>query len=168
MTEATGLLVVVGFLAAAVGSVPLAILAVVLARHRPFPGALVRALAAAAVVVAVLAGAVATVTPAAGAAVAVVGAALGVVLWVVPLVVARRLLARAAGDPDRALRNATLGLPVSMAVAVALVFGDFGRYNVTFSTGPEAVLRWSALAVVVLLGPTAAGALVGATVGTRE
>jgi hypothetical protein len=160
VTEATGLLVVVGFLAAAVGSVPLAVLAVVLARHRSFAGALIRALAATAVVVAVLAVAVATVTPAAGAT-------LGLVLWVVPLVVARRLLARTAGDPDRALRNATLGLPVSMAVAVALAFGDFGRYNVTFSTGPEAVLRWSALAVVVLLGPTAAGALVGATVGTR-
>lgn len=168
VSPATGLLLVVGFLTAAVGSVPLAVVAVALARRRPFSAGLVRALAATGVLVAVLAGAVATVTPAAGVAVAVVGAVLGAVLWVVPLAVARWFLVRRGVGSERALRSATLGLPVSMAVAVAIAFGGFGRYNITFSTGLEAVLRWTALVAVVLFGPTVVGAVADATTGPSE
>lgn len=151
-----GLVVVLGFLAAALGAVPLALAAVLLARRvQPFSRALKYAGSGVAVLVVGFAAVVATVTPEAGVVVAVVAAVLGTVLWVLPLLVARWLLVRRGTDPERALRNATVGLPVALLVSLLVVFGDFTRYNITFLTGIEAFLAWTALALVVCFGPAA-------------
>lgn len=153
-----GLLVVFGFLAAAVGSVPLALAAVLLARRvRPFSRALTYAGAGVGVLVVVVAVGVAVISPEAGAIVAVLAAVTGVVLWVVPLFVARTMLAWRGVDAQRALRHATVGLPVALLVSLVVVFGDFSRYNITFLTGSEAAVAWTVLALVVFLGPTAVG-----------
>lgn len=155
---AVSLLVVVGYLAAAVGAVPLALAAFLIARRwRPFARALAYAGAGVGVLLVALSAAVATLTPEAGVTVAAVGAVLGAVLWVLPLAVGRWLLVRQGVDRERALRLVTAGLPVALLASLPLVFGDFTRYNVTFLTGAEAVLAWTALALVVLFGPAAVG-----------
>jgi len=107
--------------------------------------------------VVVFAGVVATITPEAGVIVAVAAAVLGTVLWVLPLLLARELLVRRGTEPERALRDATVGLPVALFVSLFVVFGDFIRYNITFLDGIEAVLAWTTLALVVVLGPAAVG-----------
>lgn len=163
---AVGLLVVIGFLLAAVGAVPLALAAFLLSRRvRPFARALGYAGAVIAVLVVALSAAVATFAPGAGGVVATVAAVLGVVLWALPLAVARWVLVRRGIDPERALRLATVGLPVALLASLPLVFGDFTRYNITFLTGVEAVLAWTALALVVLLGPAAVGLAVARSRG---
>jgi len=159
---AVGPPVVIGCLVAAAGSVPLALAAPLLScRVRPFSRAPSLAGGAVAVLVVVPAAVVATITPEAGVVVAVVAAVLGAVVWVVPLLVARWLLVRRNVEPERALRNASVGLPVALLASLLVVFGDFSRYNVTFLTGVEAVLAWTALALVVFLGPAAVGLAVG-------
>lgn len=157
--DPAGLVVVVGFVVAAVGSVPLAAVSFALARGgRRFSRAVVTAgVGLGTLAIGGTAVVAASVTAGAGLVVVTVGALLGLVLWAVPLVVARRLLVGRGVDPERALREATLGLPVAMLASLAIAFGDFGRYNITFLTGIEAVVAWSALAVVVLLGPAAVG-----------
>lgn len=153
-----GLVVVVGFLAAAIGAVPLSLVAILLARRvQPFSRALVYAGGGVAALVVGLAVVVVIITPAAGVAVVAVAAVLGTVLWGLPLLVARELLVRRGMDRERALRNATVGLPVSLFVSLFVVFGDFTRYNITFLDGIEAVLAWTTLALVVVLGPAAVG-----------
>lgn len=156
--SAVGLVVVFGFLAAVLGAVPLSVAAFVLARRvRPFSRALLYAGGGAAALVVVTGVGVATITPEAGAVVAVIAAVAGLVLWVAPLLVARWVLVRRGVDPERALRDATVGLPVVLLASLVVVFDDFDRYNITFLTGVEAVLAWTALALVVLLGPAAVG-----------
>lgn len=160
MTDAgsVGILVVVGFLVAAGGSVPFALAAFLLARRvRPFSRALSYAGSGVAVLVLLVAVVVTLIATEAGIVVVAVAAVLGVVLWVVPLLLARWLLVRRGTAPDRALRNATLGLPVALLASLLIVFGDFSRYNITFLSGTEAVLAWTALAIVVFLGPAAVG-----------
>lgn len=153
-----GLLVVFAFLAAAIGSVPFALSALLLARRvRPFSHALRYAGLGAAALVVVLAVVVAFVSPAAGVVVAVLAAVTGAVLWTVPLLVARAVLMRRGVDTERALRTATLGLPVAFVTSLFVAFGDFGRYNITFLTGTEATLAWTALALTIFVGPTAVG-----------
>jgi hypothetical protein len=76
-----GLLVLVGFLIGAVGSVPLALVTCLLARRvQPFARALRYAGVSVAFLVVVLAAAVATITPEAGIILATVAAVLGSVL----------------------------------------------------------------------------------------
>lgn len=157
-----GLILVVCFLGAALGAVPLALAAVLLARRvQPFSRALLYAGGGVAVIVAGLAAVVSTTTQEAGIVVTVVAALIGAVLWVLPLLVARWLLVRRGTDPEQALRNATTGLPVALLVSLFVVFGGFTRYNITFLTGIEAVLAWTVLALLVFLGPTAVALLVG-------
>lgn len=156
--SAVGFVVVFGFLAAALGSVLLAVATFLLERHvRPFSRALAYAVGGVAVLVVVLSAAVATITPEAGVVVAVTAAIAGVVMWVVPLLAARWVLVRRGLDPERALRYATVGLPVALLCSLVVVFGDFRQYNITFLTGTAAVLAWTTLAVVVLLGPALVG-----------
>ncbi|WP_152041924.1 hypothetical protein [Salinigranum salinum] len=166
MTTTAGLLVVIGFLVAAVGAVPLAAAAFLLARRiRPFSRALVYASGGVAALALALVGVVATISPAAGVTVAIVATVLGVVLWAVPLTVARWVLVRRGSEPERALRDATVGLPVALLASLPVVFGDFTRYNITFLTGAEALLAWTALALVVLFGPAAVGVAVASVRG---
>lgn len=156
--SAIGFVLVFGFLAAALGSVPLGVAAFLLGRRvRPFSRALAYAVGGVAVLVVVLSVAVATITPEAGVVVAATAALTGAVMWVLPLLVARWVLVRRGLDPERALRYATVGLPVALLCSLVVVFGDFRRYNITFLTGTEAVLAWTTLAVVVFLGPALAG-----------
>lgn len=156
-----GLVIVFGFLAAAIGAVPLALTAMLLARRvQPFSRALVYASGGVAALVVGFAVVVATITPEAGVVVAAVAAVLGTVLWGLPLLVARELLVRRGMEPERALRNATVGLPVALFVSLFVVFGDFTRYNITFLDGIEAVLAWTTLALVVGLGPAAVGLVI--------
>lgn len=108
----------------------------------------------------VLAAGVATTTPEAGIVLATVAAVLGSVLWVVPLLIARWVMVRRGVDPEQALRNALIGLPVALLSSLLLVFGGFNRYNITFLTGVEAVLAWTALALVVFVGPAVVGIVV--------
>lgn len=153
-----GLLAVFAFFAAVIGSIPLAVAAFVLSRRvRPFSRALVYAGGGVAVCVVVLAVVVATITPEAGVLVATVAVLAAALLWAVPVVVARAVLVRRGLDAQRALRNATVGLPVALVASLVVVFGDFRRYNITFLTGTEAVLAWTAFALVVFLGPTVVG-----------
>ncbi|SFK83270.1 hypothetical protein SAMN04487950_1332 [Halogranum rubrum] len=153
-----GLLVVFAFVAAAIGSVPLAVVAFLLAgRVRPFSRAVLYAGGAVGVVAAVLAVVVTIISPAAGLVVAVLAVLTAAVLWAVPLLVARAVLVRRGLDGQRALRNATVGLPVALVASLFVVFGDFRRYNITFLTGTEALVAWTALVLVVFLGPTAVG-----------
>lgn len=140
--DPVGLLAPFGFLFAAAGSVPLAVVALVLTRRGwRFSRALRYAGLAVAVLVIALAVGVSTITPAAGVAVVVTAALLGSTLWVVPLLIARWVLARRGTDPERALRNATVGLPVALLASLVIAFGvtpeegvliDFTRYNITF------------------------------------
>jgi hypothetical protein len=153
-----GIVVIVAFLVAAVGSVPVVLAAVLLARRvRPFSRALTYAGGGVAVLVLALAVAVATIATEAGVVVVTVAAASGVVLWVIPLLIARWVLLRRGVAPDRALRIATLGVPVALLASLVIVFGDFSRYNITFLSGSAAVLAWTALAVVVAFGPAVVG-----------
>lgn len=153
-----GLLVVFAFLIAAIGSVPLALSAFLLSRRvHPFSRGLTYAGAGVAVLAVILSVAVATISPEAGVIVAVLAAITGVVLWAVPLFIARAVLMRRGLDAQRALRNATGGLPVALIASLFIVFGDFSRYNITFLTGVEATITWTALALVVFLGPAAVG-----------
>jgi hypothetical protein len=157
-----GILVILGFLVAAVGSVALALTAFLLARRvRPFSRALTYAGSGVAFLVLALTVVVTVIAGGAGVVVAVVAAVLGLVLWVVPLLIARWLLIRRGTAPERALRRATAGLPVALLASLPIVFGDFSRYNITFLTGIEAVLAWTALALVVFLGPAAVALAVG-------
>jgi hypothetical protein len=94
---------------------------------------------------------VATIFPEAGVVVVAVAAA----LWGLPLWIARTVQVRQGVDPERALRRATLSLPVALFAALPIVFGDFSRHNVTFRTGLEAAVSWTALALVVVPGPAA-------------
>lgn len=100
------------------------------------------------------------VTPAAGATVAVLGGAAAVVLYAFPLFVGRQLLGRWTPlDPDDALEYAVLGLPVALVASFALFLAPGGtdQYNLTFLSGPVAALVWTALGLVVTLGPGLAG-----------
>lgn len=152
--ELLGLLLVVAFVVAAVGSVPFAIGTLLLSwRVAPFSRALRYATLGVGVLVTLVAVAVATVTPEAGVVVALVGGLVGVALWVVPVSVARTVLVWWGVPAERALRDATLALPVALVAALLVAFGDFGRYNVTFLTGVEAALAWTVLALVVFFGP---------------
>lgn len=153
-----GLLVVFAFVAAALGSVPLATVAFLLSRRvRPFSRAVLYAGGVVGVVAAALAVVVTVISPAAGLVVALLAVLTAAVLWAVPLLVARAVLVRRGLDSQRALRNATLGLPVALVASLFVVFGDFNRYNITFLTGVEAAVAWTALVLVVFLGPAAVG-----------
>lgn len=161
-----GLIVVFAFLVAALGSVPFTLVAFILSRRvQPFSRALTYAGGGVGVLAAALAVVVAFITPEAGVGVAVLAVVTGAVLWGVPLLVARSVLVRRGVDSQRALRTATVGLPVALVASLFVVFGDFSRYNITFLTGTEAIVAWTALVFVVFLGPTAVALLIAGRSG---
>lgn len=77
-------------------------------------------------------------------------------LVVVPLLVGRTVVRQATGiDREDALRAAVMGWPVALALSFGLFVapGGTSRYNLTFLSGPVAVLAWLGWGAIVLLGP---------------
>ncbi|WP_224333591.1 hypothetical protein [Haloprofundus halobius] len=46
---------------------------------------------------------------------------------------------------------------MAFVASLFVAFGDFGRYNITFLTGTEAMLAWTALALTVFFGSAVVG-----------
>ncbi|MFC7175666.1 hypothetical protein [Halosegnis marinus] len=80
-----------------------------------------------------------------------------VACWGVPLVLAYAAGRRVGLDPERALRRAAGALPVGLAASLVVFVspGGFSRYNITFLTGTEALVWWTAFALVLFLLPGA-------------
>jgi hypothetical protein len=76
-----------------------------------------------------------------------------VVLWAFPLALARWVLVQQGVDADRALRYATVGLPL-VVFATLVIYG--GRYR----PGAEVALAYSAMGLVATFGPTGIGVAV--------
>jgi len=159
-----GLLVVFVYVGAVIGSVPVALLTLLLARRtRSFARALAYSLGGGVALFVLGSVALAVlVAPLAGGTLLLVGLLAVATLGVVPLAVGRELVVRVAGvglDRDGGLKWATAGWPVALNVSFALFVAPGGpaRYNVTFLTGIEGILTLGALLAVVVLGPGLVG-----------
>jgi hypothetical protein len=83
-------------------------------------------------------------------------------LALVPLLVGRGIVRQRTGvDREVALRVAVTAWPLALAGSFALFVapGGFARYNITFLSGPAAVLAWLAWGGLVLFGPGLLGTL---------
>lgn len=84
----------------------------------------------------------------------------GVVLAAFPLYIGRQLLERWTPlAPDRALVVAVLGWPVALLASLAVFVAPGGptRYDITVLSGGGGALAWTAIGLVVTLGPGVVG-----------
>lgn len=82
------------------------------------------------------------------------------VLGVFPILIGAQVLVRRGPlDSDTALEYATLGWPVALVASLVVFFAPGGpaRYNITFLSGPVAVVAWAVMLLVVTFGPAVAG-----------
>lgn len=100
------------------------------------------------------------VDPVVGVALVAMAAGAALVLAGFPLFIGRQLLERWTPlEADEAREYAVLGWPVGLVASFAIFLAPGGpaRYNATFLSGPAAVLAWTAVGLVVTLGPAVAG-----------
>jgi hypothetical protein len=153
------------YLVAVVAAAPLVATAFLLQRLgvRPFRRALVAVATIPLVGLLVLAGWLAVaVAPLAAVDVSVRAVPVWVGCWAVPLALATLAGRRLGLGPERALRRAAGALPVGLAASLGVFVAPGGavRYNITFLTGTEAAIWWSAFALTLLFVP---GLLVAAS-----